>query len=132
MVWLRIAVLIFLVVHGMGHSIWFIGAWVPQAKLVADGGWILPGGVSISDPVGKLFGLLALVAMVGFLVSAWALFQQLDWWRPTLASSAVVSLVAVIPWWSVSPGTTALNATAANVILLVFLLLPWSNDILTA
>jgi len=132
MTWLRVPVAIFALVHGLGHAIWFAGAWIPRTGLVTDRPWILPGEVTIESPLGKVLGLLSLAALVGFAAAAFALFTEEGWWRPTLMASSAVSLVAVVPWWRSSPGTTALNAALADVGLFVFALLPVAEDLIDA
>jgi len=125
----RWVIAIFIAIHGVGHAIWFAGAWVPRTSLVNDRPWILPGEIRITSPTGRLFSLLALVAMIGFLGVAFGLASGSDSWRVRLVASAVISLVAVVPWWRSSPGTTALNATLADVGLIVLALIPFAEKL---
>jgi len=37
--------------------------------------------VTITRPVGKVFGLLSLALVAGLLVSAWGIFSQATWFR---------------------------------------------------
>lgn len=129
---LRVFVIVFLVVHGLGHAIWFMGAWLPARSGVREGPWILPGEVTIRHAAGKVLGLVALGALVAFQVAAWQLFGRDDAWRMTTVLACVASLVAVLPWLRQSPGITAINAIVADIALLVFLLLPLSKELLTA
>lgn len=42
------------------------------------------------------------------------LLREATWWAPALWACAVVSLIVVVPWWRVSPGTTPINALLAD------------------
>jgi hypothetical protein len=118
--WVRIGIIVLLVAHGLGHSIWVIGSWVPSATMVAEGRWlVLRGDPATHGPVGRALGLLALAALVLFLAAAIGLWQRLDWWVPVTIVGSFVSLAAVVPWGRRSPGTTTLNAAAADVLLLI-------------
>jgi hypothetical protein len=46
----------------------------------------------------SLENVLALVAVVGFSVAAWGVFKDLSWWEPVAIVSAIVGLIAVIPY----------------------------------
>jgi hypothetical protein len=52
-------------------------------------------------PSGKawtLANILSYVAVVGFMIAAWAVFKQYSWWETAALLSAVVGLVAVVPF----------------------------------
>jgi hypothetical protein len=127
--WLRILVVVFLVAHGLGHLIWFLAAWTPIRSGVKDGPWILPGGVTIRDPAGRLLGLVALLATLAFLVAAWALIGREAWWASATIVGCLASAVAVVPWLRQSPGTTPFNAIAADIALLILLALPVAGEL---
>ena len=42
--------------------------------------------------------ILVLVAIVGFTVTAWALFKEGSWWEPVAITSAMVGLAALVPY----------------------------------
>ena len=42
--------------------------------------------------------VLALAAVAGFTIAAWAVFKQYPWWGPVTLASAIVGLVSVIPF----------------------------------
>jgi hypothetical protein len=55
----------------------------------------------IPPPTGAAWSLenaLALVAVVGFSAAAWGVFKDLSWWEPVAVVSAIVGLVATIPY----------------------------------
>jgi hypothetical protein len=51
------------------------------------------------------------------------------WWQPPAVVSAVVSLVAVVPWLSVMPPISAIGAVGVDLAVLVVLLAPWGRQI---
>lgn len=126
----RILVIVFLAMHGIGHIIWFLAAWTSVGAGVRDGPWILPGNVTIRSPLGKLWGILALLALVLLGAAALALLGQQAGWRQLTYVGVMVSLVAVTPWLRQSPGTTPINAIIADLALLFVLALPLSEELL--
>jgi lipoprotein signal peptidase len=71
--------------------------------------------------------------MVGFLAVAWGIFTGASWWTGLAVITSVVSLVAiVIPWWSVVPPFSAIGATAVDLAIIGFALLPTWHDALVA
>ncbi|HET7235428.1 MAG TPA: hypothetical protein VFK59_03240 [Actinomycetota bacterium] len=129
---LRLLFAMFLILHGLGHAIWFMGAWVPVGETRFREPWLFSEGVTIESPAGKVIGLLALVTTVGFVAAGWGLLGREDWWRATAIASAVLSLIVVVPWWRSSPGTTSINATLADVAILLVALLPIGQELAEA
>ena len=127
----RLLVVVFLVMHGIGHVIWFLAAWTLVRAGVGDGAWILPGKVTIQSPIGRIWGLLALAAMIVFLAAAVALLVDLPDWRAMTNLGVVLSFVAVVPWRRQSPGSTWLMAILADLVLLFLLALPLSVELTT-
>jgi len=64
--------------------------------------WMTPAFAGRARPptgtAWTLVNMLALVAVAGFTVAAWAVFQQYSWWGPITMVSAVIGLLAVIPF----------------------------------
>jgi len=125
----RLLVVVFLVMHGIGHIIWFLAAWTPIKAGVGDGAWILPGDVTISSPVGKLWGLLALMVVVLFLSAAAGLVLQATWWGSATRFGVFLSFAVVVPWLRQSPRATGINAIVADLILMFLLALPLSVEL---
>lgn len=128
----RILVVIVLAVHGIGHIIWFLAAWTGYSAGVRDGRWILPGNVTIRSPLGKVWGILALLAMTLFVAAALALLGQVASWRQLAYVGALLSSVTVVPWLRQSPGSTAINAIIANLAVMFVLALPLSDELIGA
>jgi hypothetical protein len=70
--------------------------------------WMTPAFAGRTPPptgmAWTLVNILALVAVVGFTVAAWTVFQQYPWWGSVRLVSAVIGLVAVIPQPVDAPG----------------------------
>lgn len=125
----RILLVVFLFMHGIGHSIWFLAAWTPVRAGVRDGAWILPGNVTIRSPLGRLLGLLALAVAFVFVVAGVGLWRQEPWWAAWTEVGVFLSFVAVVPWLRQSPGTTAINAIVANIALMFLLAVDLSLEL---
>jgi hypothetical protein len=119
----RILVVIFLLMHGAAHIIWFLAAWTQVHTGVGKGSWVLPGEVTIRSPIGKLWGLAALVVIALFTLGAVGLlFQQPGW--PNITNLGVfLSFGVVVPWTRQAPGSIAIYAIVANLILMFLLAL---------
>jgi hypothetical protein len=51
-----------------------------------------------TGPTWSTENVLALIAVVGFTAAAWGVFKDQSWWEPVAVASAVVGLVAVVPY----------------------------------
>lgn len=45
-----------------------------------------------------LANVLAYLAVIGFSITAWAVFKQYSWWGPAALVSGVIGLAAVVPF----------------------------------
>ena len=65
--------------------------------------WLTPAfvsrGVSTSGAMWAFTRVLSLLTIVGFCLAAWGLFNRHGWWEVTAVSSAVLGLIALIPYW---------------------------------
>ena len=124
----RILVIVFLALHGIGHVIWFLAAWTRVRTGFGEGRWILPGDVTIRSPLGKLWGLVALLVMLLFVAAALALLSGSLTWRSLANTGVILSLGVVAPWARQAPGWSAINAIIADLVLLILVALPLSVD----
>jgi hypothetical protein len=123
-----IAVLV-LAGHGIGHMMAPQAAFLPPGALPRDAHGLVAGATIVSGP-GRAMSLLWLVPMVGFVVASYGFWTDAAWWRPLMAVSAVVSIVAVLPWWNVMPAFSYLGALGVDVLVLVALATPWGDHII--
>ena len=126
----RILLVVFLVMHGVAHLIWFLAAWTPIRAGVRDGPWILPGNVTIRSPIGRALGLLALAVVFVFVFAAIGLLLKQVWWAGWTEVGVFMSFGAVMPWLRQSPGSTAITAIIANIVLMFLLALELSLDLI--
>jgi hypothetical protein len=115
--------------HGVGHVIWFLGAWTRVRAGIGDGPWGLPGNVTMRSPIGRVWRLLALLATILFVWAGLALLAAAPGWRTLTFYGVVVSLVSVGPWRSQSHGSTWLMAILADLVLLILIELPLSVEL---
>ena len=124
---LRWVVILVLVAHGIGHIMGFMAAWTSVPMGFADRPWLLSDSVTIESAVGRVFGLLWLVALAAFLVGIYGLVGHQEWARTLL-----ISLVAILPWWNTVTAGARVGATLVDVVVLVALLTPLGQPILQA
>ena len=125
---LRVLTIILLCMHGISHVMWFLAAWTPIHAGVKDGAWLLPGDVTIRSPLGKVWGLLALLVVLVFVIAAIGLVLGELWWREVANTGIFLSFGVVVPWWRQSPGSTPINAIIADLALMFLLALPVSVE----
>ena len=83
--------------------------------------WLTPAfatkGVATSGFLWSTTRALSMLTIVGICVATAGLFARQSWWEPAAISSAVVGLMALIPYWIAgtqggeTTGTVAWNAT---------------------
>jgi hypothetical protein len=83
------------------------------------------------SPLGRLVGLLALAALIGFMATAWGISTQTSWWPELLLGSAAVSMVVLALIWN-PVLTVSVRALLANIGLMAATLMPWGDRILGA
>lgn len=129
-VWNILAAL-FLLGHGLPHIIGFLSAWTNAKNGFNDHPWIFSRGVILRYPIGKVSGLIWLSACAAFIFAAYLLFTNQTSWAGTAVTASVLSLIAILPWWkTVLPGAKY-GGTAANIIILLSLLGPWSQHLMS-
>ena len=62
--------------------------------------WIFGAGGTLSSLVGRIFGVIWLAATVIFIAAGVGLLTNQAWWTNAAIIGAVVSLVAIVPWWN--------------------------------
>jgi hypothetical protein len=123
-------VAVMLVMHGISHVLWFLASWTSVPTGVGDGPWILPGDITIRGRVGKILGLLALIVMVVFVMSALMLLAQVDTWNGLANIGVFLSYAVVVPWIRQAPGSWGPTSVVANIILMFLVTPEISSEIL--
>jgi hypothetical protein len=133
---MKYVVAFLLVMHGLAHVTGILGAWASGEQGFQDEAWTFSRGVTARSAVGQVWSLLWLVALIGFVGAGLGLSfgsgaESTTWW-PTLAiAAAAVSLVAIVPWVRVVP-PGAWAGALFDLLILVALLPPWSDQIVAA
>lgn len=112
---------IFFMMHGLGHTMGFLASWTKVDVGFSDDPWIFPGDVHIRSHIGQAFGMLWIVALVGWVACGFGVLDSQEWWPALAKASAVVSLAAIVPWWKTVP-TGAWLGALADVVVFVGLL----------
>ena len=121
---------VLLLAHGIGHIMPFLAAWAPKMNPgFSTGSWLFSSNMSTTSPVGLAFGLLGLVALLGFMGGALGLLLHQEWWPMMTIAAAFISLVTILPWAGVWPTGSLSGALAVDLAVLVALLPPWSQQL---
>ena len=124
---LKYLIAIPLIMHGLAHLSGFLEAWTPLHPFAARP-WLFSTGVTMDTAVGRLFGLLWLVAAAGLVTAGYGLLAGHEWWPSLALVAALLSLLAIVPWWrTVPPG--AWFGALFNLVVVVTLLLPWGDQV---
>lgn len=97
--------------------------------------WLTPmfasKGVDTGGTLWAVTRVLSFITLVGFCIATWGLFQRSTWWEPVAIGSAVLGLVAVLPYWiaaaranETAPAFNALIHVVGSAGVLVLLLVP--------
>lgn len=86
---------IVLVAHGLIHAIGFSTAW----ELADAPGLSGRTTIQLPEPAQRAFGLLWLVALVGFVGAGLGLLFEQSWWLSLTVVAAAISAIPVVVWW---------------------------------
>lgn len=119
---LRLIFALALGMHGVGHVLFLANAWgywkttAERASLFAD---VLHAG----QPLEGTLGLLWLVPLAGFVAATWGFIANDGRWDVLAFSSAIVSSVLLLMWWSGLNASSAFFAILFNMVVMVGLIL---------
>ena len=126
---IKYVIVLALLAHGIGHVMGFLAAWTKLPMGFVDRPWVFGGEVKIQTAIGRIFGLLWLVALVGFVGAGIGLLLQRDWWSTLAIASSVISIAVIVPWWNTVTPSARLWPLLVDVLVLVALLGPWRDQI---
>jgi hypothetical protein len=127
---LRFAFALPLIGHGLAHLSGFTASWTSSDAGYGDKPWIFSSGVTLSSTVGRVFGLLWLVAAVVLAASGVGAILRQEWWLPLAVVGSVLSLVVIVPWWNTVPPGAKLGAVF-DVIVIAVLASPLREQIIS-
>lgn len=116
---MRLALAVFMVLHGIAHIVGFLGAWHPERlEGFTYRTTILGGLLNVGDSGIRLFGLAWLGLAIAFvLVAAMALANH-PAWIPSALGIATLSFAFCLIGWPDARIGVAVNAAIALAILL--------------
>jgi len=94
-----------LVMHGLANIGGVVAFLTKSQAGFVDRPWIFCQNVKMHSLIGRIFGLVWLLSVVGLIASGFGIVFQQDWWQTLAILLCAVSLIAIVPWWkSVPPG----------------------------
>ena len=111
-------------IHGIGH---ILGPLVTFGVLKMEGfngaSWLLSDRLHLSAGVQQALSLLWIVALVGFAVASYGLWNGLGWWRMLTWGNVALSVLVIGVWWTSFPGNIPIQANLGNAVVVAGLLL---------
>jgi hypothetical protein len=107
--WILLAIL---VLHGVIHVLGTLAEW----NLVEIEDFSGKTLITLSDSVKKGLGFVWLIVMLLFLISAYGLYDDQDWWQILTIISIVISQILIIIWWP-----DAKFGTIANILIVALM-----------
>jgi hypothetical protein len=126
---IKYVVILVLLFHGGGHALGFLAAWTRLPMGFTDRPWVFGGDVKIDTAVGRVFGLIWLVALVGFIAAGVGALVGQEWWGVAAFWSSLISIVAIVPWWNTVTPNARIWPILVDVLILAALLGPWRDQI---
>lgn len=114
--------------HGIGHITGLLAAFT-KAGGFSDRPWIFSPRIHLQSGIGRIFGILWLVAMLSLAASGIGVILGQGWWVIMAVGGSIISLVVILPFWN----TVVLGAkvgAALDILTLVVLLSPLVQRIL--
>ena len=116
--------------HGLAHISGFVASFSSRdMDYRLDRPWIFSGKVYLNRGLGRIFGLLWLIAAFILILTAAVLLIHTIWWTALALAGAVVSLAAIVPFWHTVPPGAKIGA-AFDLVILVGVI-GWSEKLLT-
>lgn len=91
---------VLLVAHGAIHALGFIWAFDLAEVEGLGGPSMIIAGLESGHPAILAFGILWLVAMVGFMIAGVGVALRTWWALPLAGAAAGISLVPTVVWWN--------------------------------
>ncbi len=110
-----------LLLHGLIHIIGVLMYW-KIAELEDFGGYktaLLGGRLEVGDAGMRVFGALWGVAMIGFVIAAYGVARQRDWWLELAVAVTLFSLVLTVLDWNPKSAGPVINLLILDVLIVV-------------
>jgi hypothetical protein len=114
---MKFALALLMVLHGFAHLVGFAAPWRLAAQKLAYKTTVLSGHLDLGDTGIHAFGILWLLAALGFWVASAGAVAGASWWVSTALVVSVCSLILSVFDWP-----DARIGVAVNAVLVVLLL----------
>ncbi len=129
---IRLGIIAVLIMHGLGHIMGFLESWTNIPAGFSEAPWILSDTITVESAVGRVWGIIWLVAGAAFVVAGIGLVNHQDWWRMLVIAAAFISLIAILPWFNTVPPGAKFGGVLVDLVVIVGLLPPWGQQIAQA
>jgi hypothetical protein len=120
---LRFVIALPLIGHGLAHISGVLAAWTSADVGFKDNPWIFSSGVRLCSGIGRVWGLIWLLAGIVLAGSGVGLILRQAWWLDLALLGSVLSLVAIVPWWKAAPPGAKIGV-AFDLLLIIALATP--------
>jgi len=110
-----------LIMHGLANIAGVVAFLTNKQTGFFDKSWIFSNNVKMHSLVGRLFGLLWLLSVIGLIASGLGVILQQDWWRMSAILSCALSFIAIVPWWKTVPPGTHFGAIFDLIVIIVLM-----------
>ena len=94
---MRIALAVFLVLHGIAHIVGFVVPWrIAKMDDMPYKTTIFYGKIDVSDVGIRILGIIWLLIALAYFYSGWITYQQFDFWLTYTLVVSVISLAFCI------------------------------------
>ena len=118
---LRLMFALALGMHGVGHVLFLANAW-GYWKTTAERAWLFADVLHAPQTIEGGLGLLWIVPLAGFVAATWGFVADDARWVMVAFSSAIMSSILLLAWWSSLNVSSATFAMLFNVVVMVGLL----------
>jgi len=129
MLLLKLIVATAFTMHGMAHISGFLVSIGKNIDGFHNKAWIFSSGLKLSSPAGRIFGIFWLLSLISFIVAGISIFFHVYWWQYFAQGGAVLSIIAMFPWWKAIPQGAKIGLFF-DLLVLVVLLSPYKQTIL--
>ena len=110
-----------LIMHGLANLGGVIAFLSNTLAGFTDQPWIFSKTIKMHSLVGRLFGLLWLLSVMGLVVSGLGILLRQNWWETLTILSCAISMIAITSWWRTVPPGARFGAIFDLAVIIVLL-----------
>jgi hypothetical protein len=119
-----------LLIHGLAHISGFLAAYYRVDVGFKTRPWIFSGSVFLGKGLGRIFGILWLLALACFLAAGLMVLFAREGWMGYAMAGAILSILAIFPWWHAVPAGAKIGLVF-DLIILITVLSPLKEAVFT-